>query len=334
MFWRFPSWLIIGLAACLAAGCCPSSRAMLEDYLEGRQAVEATSQAPIPAQATCPQVLSGWLDESVPVDSDWKGSETIRVLATYSVSGDGITLLELPPVSSKWTTWQQDVSLHQQTWDRLTSIIPAAHREGVTRFLLFSDGPAGALGAVEQSSRPGEWTLAVDIQDAGDLPSLATTLIHETAHLVSLDDAQVEAYLPLFEHPEDATLFEQGDTACTTYFIHEGCSQPESYLNLFFEQFWGGIYGEWSTIRLDRDADSRLRWLADFHDRHADEFVSSYAAFSPEEDLAESFLYFVLGEESTGKPAADGKIRFFRQFPELVTLRQQLRLNLCTLWEP
>jgi hypothetical protein len=65
-----------------------------------------------------------------------------------------------------------------------------------------------------------------------------------------------------------------------------------------------------------------------------DEFVSSYAVTSPEEDLAESFLYFVLSPESAGERVAEEKMRFFQQFPDLVNLRQQMRTNLCTIWEP
>ena len=331
---HIPFFLSMMLVSTLAAGCSPSPRRMLEEYLEGRQAGESSREATSTAMDPCTQELSQWLDEAQPVDSTWNGSGQLQILATYAVSGDKINLVELPTVPAKYESWQQDDALQQLTWERITTIIPSSYRLGVTRFVLFSDGPAGALGAVEQPDQPGEWTIAVDIQDAQELPTLAATLIHETAHLFSLGPAQVETYLPLFEHPQDAALFAQGDAACETYFVHEGCSLPDSHLNQFFNSFWVGIYDEWSEIPRDEDFEARTRLLVKFHDRHADEFVSPYAATSPEEDLAESFLYFVLSSDPIGGSPAEDKIRFFQQFPGLVELRQQMRNSLCTLWEP
>jgi hypothetical protein len=306
------------LAAALPAGCSPSPRVIMEEYLEGKQAVETSTLGITMVEiSSCPEALSGWLDEGLVTSRSWLNNGDIHLLATYAVDGNSLTLLEIPIVPEKYETWQQDEALHQQTWNHITEIIPAAYRDSVTRFVLFSDGPASALGAVEQTSQPGEWTI-----------------IHETAHLLSLDTTQVETYLPLFEHPQNATLYEEGEAACGTYFIPEGCSLPDSYLNLFFEQFWTGIYVEWKDIQLVDEVDARQDLLTGLHDRHVDEFVSSYAVTSPEEDLAESFLYFVLSPESAGERVAEEKMRFFQQFPDLVNLRQQMRTNLCTIWEP
>jgi hypothetical protein len=307
---------------------------MLEEYLEGRQSGESSREATSTTMDQCAQELSQWLDETEPVDSTQNGSGQLQILATYVVSGDRINLVGLSSIPAKYESWQQDETLQQRTWEQITTIIPSSYRLGVTRFVLFSDGPAGALGAVEQPDQPGEWTIAVDIQDAQELSTLAATLIHETAHLFSLGPAQVETYLPLFKHPQDETLFAQGDAACETYFVHEGCSLPDSHLNQFFNSFWVGIYDEWSHIPRDEDFEARTRLLVKFHDRHADEFVSSYAATSPEEDLAESFLYFVLSTEPTGNSLAEKKILFFQQFSDLINLRQQMRNSLCSLWEP
>jgi hypothetical protein len=327
--------LVFLLAAALPAGCSPSPRVMVEKYLEGKQAKDTSAtETSTEDKSSCPEALSVWLDETQETGRSSKGSGIFDVLAVYTVSGDSIALLELPSVTEKLVSWQQDEALHQQIWNHITQIIPTTYRENVTRLVFFSDGPEGSLGAVEQTSQPGEWTLAVDIQDGVELPTLAATLIHETAHLFSLGTTQVETNLPLFEHPEDGTLFDQGKAACDTYFIREGCSLPGSYLNLFFEQFWGDLYDEWTGIQLEEDIDSRTYQLTKLHSRHADEFVSTYAVTSPEEDLAESFLYFVLSADLTGASVADEKVSFFQQFPDLFNLRQQMRTNLCTIWEP
>jgi hypothetical protein len=71
--------------------------------------------------------------------------------------------------------------------------------------------------------------------------------------------------------------------------------------------------------------------LYDFYSIHADQFLTSYAATSPEEDVAESWAFFILAPRPEPTSIANQKILFFYDYPELVTLRQELRNRLCTI---
>lgn len=61
-----------------------------------------------------------------------------------------------------------------------------------------------------------------------------------------------------------------------------------------------------------------------------DDFVNDYAATNPEEDFAESFMYFVLYDwpEEDSVYLYDKKILFFTQFPELVELADTIVANI------
>ena len=54
---------------------------------------------------------------------------------------------------------------------------------------------------------------------------------------------------------------------------------------------------------------------------------------SPAEDIAESWSYFVLKPRPTGNTIADQKVLYFYDFPELITLREQIARNLCNQLE-
>jgi hypothetical protein len=55
------------------------------------------------------------------------------------------------------------------------------------------------------------------------------------------------------------------------------------------------------------------------------DFVTQYAATSPTEDMIESFVQFVAKDKPLGALTQFEKVRFFYQYPELLTLRTQLR---------
>lgn len=255
-------------------------------------------------------------------------------LAIYEVSGEAITNPDFPTAPTRLESLQQDTQRHEEIWQFITSIFPAEYRTGVTAFIVFTDGPAGLLGAVEQSENPEEWMLEVDIQDAEDFATLATTLIHEVMHILTLSTNQVTPDLYVFNHPEDEAAYTEAKAACSTYFSFEGCSEPESYINVFFERYWTGLYAEWQQIDQVTDDTSLENALHTFYMAHVDQFISSYAVTSLEEDIAESFLYFVLSPEPVGETIAEEKLLFFYNFPELVSLREQMRTSLCSTIMP
>jgi hypothetical protein len=82
-------------------------------------------------------------------------------------------------------------------------------------------------------------------------------------------------------------------------------TQAEDVEKAFSSAFWE----EGSRSRTYKDAD----------------FVTQYAATSPTEDMVESFVQFVTQDKPSGALTKFEKVRFFYQYPELVSLRTQLR---------
>jgi hypothetical protein len=56
-----------------------------------------------------------------------------------------------------------------------------------------------------------------------------------------------------------------------------------------------------------------------------EEYVSDYAATNPGEDIAESFVDFILKTKPSGTSEANQKVQFFYDYPELVKLRSVMR---------
>jgi hypothetical protein len=325
--------ILLAAALTMAVSCLPL--AFLEQYLLPGQPVDPlpgdgpSNVDPADPIAACAGGLGDLLWEAENDDLPGAGLELEVTLATYVVSGDSITAPDLPPVPEDLEAYQQDASLHQEIWAFIVEVVPAEYRTNVAYFMVFTDGPAGTLGAVEQTADPEAWMLEMDVQDAGDLPALATTLVHEIAHVFTLNTSQVATDLAVFNDPEDDTAYAEGDAACDTYFMFEGCSTPDSYINQFFARYWGELYPGWLELNQEQDETTLENLLSDFYGRHPGQFVSSYAVTSPEEDIAESFLYFVLSPPPAGDTIAEEKILFFYEFPELVILRDRMRASLC-----
>ena len=149
------------------------------------------------------------------------------------------------------------------------------------------------------------------------------TVAHELAHIITLA-------------PDQVSWLELEDSDPATYYIYEYDldTAPESYVNLFFGSFWADIYLEWSDFyyeygiqyygeeQLYEENEQTLYvYLDDFYDKYAERFVTEYAAISPVEDVAETFMLFVLEDKPTGNKVSDKKMRFIYEFPELIEVR-------------
>ncbi len=318
---------VFATALTIACACLPLSS--LEEFFLTEEPVHEPPVNNPAGPAACEDRLGNLLSEAENTDAPGNELAMEYTLVTYVVSGDTITVADYPAVPSNLESYQQDTALHQEMWDFIVTVVPADYRSGVVNFIVFTDGPAGTLGAVEQTDDPDTWSLEMDVRDAANFSDLATTLIHEVAHIFTLNPSQVATDYEVFNNPDDYYAYEQGDAACDTYFMFEGCSYPDSYINLFFERYWWNVYAEWLEINQEEDEATLENRLYDFYGQYADEFVSEYAVTSPEEDIAETFMYFVLAPQPAGDTIAEEKILFFYYFPELVLLRDQMRLNLC-----
>ncbi len=246
--------------------------------------------------------------------SDDLGSDDLgTVIASYQVTDGALAGADVP-------------AEHQAIWDRFTDLIPSAYRGMVAEFEIFTDGRDGILAAVGPLDDDATaWVLSVDPADIGDPDELAATLIHEFAHLLTLNNEQITA-LPIDIGP---FAYDQAATACRTYFTFEGCSLEDSYLNAFVAQFWADILDESNALaELDEFSDEFWAGLDEFESKYGDRFVSEYAMTDPAEDMAETFMVFVLDDRPSGSSIADEKIDFFYGYPELVSLRDAIRAAL------
>lgn len=150
------------------------------------------------------------------------------------------------------------------------------------------------------------WSLSVNLATSEDRPELIATLIHEYAHLLTLDASQVD--------PSVST--------CVTLDLDEGCADPDSTIEAFNNEFWTH-YGSDAPDAGNSNAD--LAW--EFYLEHEDDFVSDYAATNVVEDVAESFTTFVIEPEAAqdGNSVIAKKLAFFADYPEYDAIRERLR---------
>lgn len=256
-------------------------------------------------------------------------------LVTYSVNGDQISDPKPGEIISSLKSYQNDSAAQQQIWDYFAAIIPLDQRTFLKHYLVFTDGEDNLLASVAQSERSANaWDLSVDILDTSDPKDLTFTLIHEFGHLLTLNPDQVKPSLPIFNNPDSDSVYNKEKKACSNYFPGEGCSDKKSYINLFVKRFWDSkLYEEWLKIDATEDQDAFDAKLERFYKKYKDQFVSDYAPTSPEEDIAESWSYFVLKPKPGGKTIANQKVLFFYDFPELVHLREEIAHNLCAQLE-
>jgi hypothetical protein len=254
------------------------------------------------------------------------------ILTIYDINGDQLG----PPgfvagIPADLTGYQKETAVHQKVWEYFAAIIPRDRRTELTHFVISTDGKGGLLASVVQfSGSPGTWALNVDIVDTSKPRNLTFTLIHEVGHLLTLNDSQVALNPTLLEHPGDPAAQTQAAEGCSRYLASDGCSGPDSYINGFFGRFWPKIFQEWRAVDAEKDESAYASLLARFYRSHPTQFISPYAATSPEEDIAESWAYFVLTPRPSDDSIAHEKVLFFYDFPELVGLREQIVNGICS----
>lgn len=243
-------------------------------------------------------------------------SSSEDAIITYQVQGNKILNPEPGAITSDLQAYQDDAAAHERIWVLFANLIPANQRAYISRFAIYTDGPDEVMAFVEPDpDDPSRWVLSVDIIDAQNPDELTYTLIHEFAHVLTLNETQVAFDNEIFNQPDDEDLFAEAESSCPTYFPGEGCSLGDSYINAFFDAFWSDIYEEW----LESDPESDEFYLA-----YEDQFVTDYAATNPGEDIAESFTSFVMEPKPDGDTIAEEKVLFFYEYPELVQLRAEI----------
>lgn len=257
-------------------------------------------------------------------------------LATYSVQGDAITDPVFRSVPADLQDEQKDSAIQSEAWQIFTELIPAQDRSMVTQFNVFTDGYSNTLAAVDQSRQNNShWILEVDIADLEDKDAFIFTLVHEYAHLLTLNASQVEPDAEIVNDPYDLDLQKEKAAACPNYFPGNGCSYADSYIHAFYSRFWLDVADEWQQVdALQYGTDDFVPYyngLYDFYKTHSEQFVGDYAVTHPAEDIAESFTHFVFSPRPIGNSIKEQKIAFFYEYPELTRLREDILNGACQL---
>ena len=234
------------------------------------------------------------------------------LIARYAVSGNDITVINTGPAANGFFGQTRQ----NEFWNFFTNLIPIDARRVMTELELFADPEDGTAAYVAplNNNDLSIWQMGHNLDFVWNRNNqfvrdeTAYTAIHEVAHLLTLDNTQVNA---------------SAGNSCHNFHTGEGCSNNNSYINQFFNAFWGDIYAE--NRRIDpNDFDGYFA----FYEKYRNRFVSEYAATNPGEDIAESFTHFVMSDMPSGNSIASRKIRFFNDFQELVDLRQRIRANI------
>lgn len=233
------------------------------------------------------------------------------LVARYAVNGNDLSLIQNGPAATGFFNQARQ----NEFWNFFTNLIPTDARTVMKELELFADPEDGTAAYVSPKSENdlSIWEMGHNLDFVWDQNNQfvqgesAYTSIHEVAHLLTLDNSQVNVT----------------NGNCSTFYTGEGCSTSNSYINEFFSQFWGDIFAE--SQRIDEDD---FDGYFDFYRKYSDRFVSEYAATNPGEDIAESFATYVMGDSPAGNSISAQKIRFFDGFQELVSLKQRIKANI------
>lgn len=233
------------------------------------------------------------------------------LVARYAVSGNDIALIQSGPGAEGF----YNQTRQNEFWNFFTNLIPTDARSVMKEVEFFADTEDGTAAYVSplNDNDLSLWEMGHNLDFIWDdknqfVPGeSAYTSIHEVAHLLTLDNNQVNV----------------GNSGCSSFHTGEGCSNTDSYINQFYNQFWADIYGELQSIdQQDFGA------LFAFYNKYQDRFVTEYAATNPGEDIAESFATYVLADVPSEQDIVNQKMSFFEGFPELVNLKARIKGNI------
>jgi len=270
-----------------------------------------------------------------PPDFAGGGEDGALPIARYNVA-EGLEIVLLEKNEEVTEPELADPARHEEIWESVRYLLPNdVLQRNVGLFYMFTDGPDNGLAYVEPlPDNPELWQYGVDIVDADFSSDFVHTLVHEFAHIVTLEKNQVppDTSRPSPPNEEEDAEPSPVELSCQTFYTGEGCANPDSYFNQFYQQFWSDIYGEFMEGSNAAESQEEYdQFTAEFYEQYQDRFVSEYAATNPGEDIADSFAYFVLKEKPDGDTIAEQKILFFYQFEPLVNMRTHIRGQLARL---
>lgn len=183
--------------------------------------------------------------------------------------------------------------------EKVFEIAPPSIRDRINTVEFSTDGLDRSLAYVLQNSNYTKFRLSIDEKDALDEDGNFTregleTLIHEFAHIITLNETQVV----IEEIDKDDADFSKS-------------YKPSSYTYSFYEHFWKDIYSDYKELN-----------NMVFYKIYKTQFVSDYAATNIDEDIAESFRIYVFDIETKENTIQSEKVQFFKNYEELVNMKK------------
>ncbi|MBC7504086.1 hypothetical protein H7169_03870 [Candidatus Gracilibacteria bacterium] len=266
----------------------PKDCSSYETYDSNRNVCSFECKTELECKTTQDQInteLSGWSDSLDGITRDAptgnQDSTPANTNVLYTVTAGERLILKTG----------KDTPEYQNLWKEVAELSPdILSNTFIEEFEVYSDPKSDIIAFVSDNDNNGKWKMSINlsIHKLSDLKQQKATLIHELAHIITLNKDQ-------FMSPADS---------CMNYETMEGCTKVTAYLNTFVRKFWG-------TMK-----------TATYDDK---KFVSEYATSSPEEDIAESFAFYVLGSNFSDTNIKEQKMNIWNTYPELVTIRREMR---------
>lgn len=256
------------------------------------------------------------------VEGTVTNDEDFQVGNEYEIRHETNSSILIKPIEIS----EEDYINHKSIWDSFADIIPFRLTKFISKMVLI-DGHDGISAAVTKDfgNDIEKFVLIINQQELVEGEVLLNNSVHESAHIFTLNETQINTNPEIFSSFSEEELIrklEAEQSKCKTYFVLSGCAYFDSYIYKFYEEFWTDKIVEYYQVRESQSLEMRK----DFYLKYNNEFVSAYSMYSPEEDIAESFLYFVFFEKPEDhKSIINKKLNFFYKYPEAVKLRSEMR---------
>jgi hypothetical protein len=236
--------------------------------------------------------LDSWAEElekdTEPVQEKFIREDDKSLKGEYSVDDDEKITLKSG----------DDKEEFRKIWGEISELSPGwLSQKYIEEYQVFDNAKDDTLAFVDDEDGNGKWRVAVNLYGykTSTEKENKSTFIHELGHIISLNLSQVAPNIP--------------KESCKNFFLDEGCTYPNSYLNIFKNRFWSGSSSQ------------------DFDETR---FVTEYASTNEVEDLAESFAFFVLSDSKSvvGEEEKNKKVKSFYDHSELVRVREGMRSSL------
>jgi len=118
-------------------------------------------------------------------------------------------------------------------------------------------------------------------------------------------------------------------------FIHEYAhiilANQSDFIKNFEKEFWTKADKEHQSILEQIESEKHFEVTQSYYRKNINRFVSDYATISSDEDMAETFVYFIIENKPTTNTIRSQKILAFYQESDLIEIRMQVRANLREL---